>query len=76
MHLQPPTPVAGHITRRTLLKATTAPDGALATAVAFAEETPGEAAASFVKGVDISWHLKWRRAATHGRTPAGRPKTC
>jgi arabinogalactan endo-1,4-beta-galactosidase len=52
----PPTPVAGRITRRTLLRATTATAGALATAVAFAElETPAEAAASFVKGVDISW---------------------
>ncbi|MGW6642338.1 hypothetical protein [Streptomyces iakyrus] len=39
MPLQPPTPVAGRITRRTLLKATTAPAGAHATAVAFAEET-------------------------------------
>jgi arabinogalactan endo-1,4-beta-galactosidase len=55
MPLQPPTPIAGRITRRTLLKATTATAGALATAVAFAEETPAEAAASFVKGVDISW---------------------
>ncbi|MFF7490134.1 glycosyl hydrolase 53 family protein [Streptomyces luteogriseus] len=56
MSPQPPTPVAGPITRRTLLKATTATAGALATAVAFAElETPAEAAASFVKGVDISW---------------------
>jgi arabinogalactan endo-1,4-beta-galactosidase len=35
MPLQPPTPVAGRITRRTLLKATTTA-GALATAVAFA----------------------------------------
>ncbi|MEU5894348.1 glycosyl hydrolase 53 family protein [Streptomyces sp. NPDC047461] len=50
MSPQPPTPVAGRLSRRTLLKATTA------TAVAFAElETPAEAAASFVKGVDISW---------------------
>jgi arabinogalactan endo-1,4-beta-galactosidase len=49
MPLQPPTPVAGRITRRTLLRATTA------TAVAFAEETPAEAAASLVKGVGISW---------------------
>ncbi|MFF5521884.1 glycosyl hydrolase 53 family protein [Streptomyces coeruleorubidus] len=55
MPLQPPTPVAGRITRRTLLKATTATAGALATAVASAEETLAEAAASFVKGVDISW---------------------
>jgi arabinogalactan endo-1,4-beta-galactosidase len=49
MPLQPTTPVAGRITRRTLLRATTA------TAVAFAEETPAEAAASLVKGVGISW---------------------
>ncbi|MFE7764122.1 glycosyl hydrolase 53 family protein [Streptomyces sp. NPDC057438] len=56
MSPQPPTPVAGRISRRTLLKATPATAGALATAVAFAElETPAEAAANFVRGVDISW---------------------
>ncbi|MEU0588566.1 glycosyl hydrolase 53 family protein [Streptomyces sp. NPDC006132] len=50
MSPQPPTPVAGRITWRTLLKATTA------TAAALAElETPAEAAASFVKGADIDW---------------------
>ncbi|WLW57941.1 glycosyl hydrolase 53 family protein [Streptomyces sp. YU58] len=53
---QPPTPVAGRISRRTLLRATTATAGAIATAAAIAElETPAEAAAGFVKGVDISW---------------------
>jgi arabinogalactan endo-1,4-beta-galactosidase len=56
MSTQPPTPAAGRISRRTLLRATTATAGALATAAAFAElETPAEAAASFAKGVDISW---------------------
>ncbi|MFF7734465.1 hypothetical protein [Streptomyces sp. NPDC007984] len=55
MSLRPPTPVAGHITRRTPLRAT-ATAGALAPAVALAElETPAEAAESFVKGLDISW---------------------
>ncbi|MFE9449723.1 glycosyl hydrolase 53 family protein [Streptomyces sp. NPDC006739] len=47
---------SGRISRRGLLKATTATAGALATAAAFAElQTPAEAAAGFVKGVDISW---------------------
>ncbi|MDX3111912.1 MULTISPECIES: glycosyl hydrolase 53 family protein [Streptomyces] len=56
MSPQPPTPVAGRISRRTLLRATTATAGAIATAAAFAElDMPAEAAASFVKGVDISW---------------------
>jgi arabinogalactan endo-1,4-beta-galactosidase len=47
---------SGRISRRTLLKATTATAGAIATAAALAElETPANAAAGFVKGVDISW---------------------
>jgi arabinogalactan endo-1,4-beta-galactosidase len=53
-----PTPASGsgRISRRTLLRATTATAGAIATAAALAElETPAEAAAGFVKGVDISW---------------------
>ncbi|MFF8386444.1 glycosyl hydrolase 53 family protein [Streptomyces kanasensis] len=53
-----PTPAPGHgrISRRTLLKATTATAGAIATAAALAElEAPAHAAAGFVKGVDISW---------------------
>ncbi|MEV7746036.1 arabinogalactan endo-1,4-beta-galactosidase, partial [Streptomyces griseorubiginosus] len=49
-------PVPQGISRRTLLRATTATAGAIATAAAFAElETPAAAAAGFVKGVDISW---------------------
>ena len=57
MSPQPPTPVAGRISRRTLLRATSATAGAIATAAAFAElETPANAAAApFVKGVDVSW---------------------
>jgi arabinogalactan endo-1,4-beta-galactosidase len=52
------------ITRRTLLKATTATAGAIATAAAFAElKTPAEAAAGFVKGVDVSWAPQME---THG----------
>ncbi|MEU7658338.1 glycosyl hydrolase 53 family protein [Streptomyces lincolnensis] len=47
---------SGQVGRRTLLKATTATAGAIAAAAAFAElETPAEAAAGFVKGVDVSW---------------------
>ncbi|MEX3106311.1 MULTISPECIES: glycosyl hydrolase 53 family protein [unclassified Streptomyces] len=56
MSPQPPTPVAGRISRRTLLRATTATAGAIATAAAFAElQTPAEAAEGFVNGADISW---------------------
>lgn len=59
------------ISRRTLLKATTATAGAVAMAAAFAElETPAAAAAAFVKGVDISWvpqmeaqGYSWRNAS-------------
>ncbi|MFF5369945.1 glycosyl hydrolase 53 family protein [Streptomyces sp. NPDC013187] len=52
----PRTPAPARISRRTLLKATTATAGALATAAALGElETPAHAAAGFVKGVDISW---------------------
>ncbi|WP_307040265.1 hypothetical protein [Streptomyces achromogenes] len=45
------------MSRRTLLKATSATAGAIATAAALAElETPANAAAApFVKGVDVSW---------------------
>lgn len=51
-----PAPTSARITRRTLLKATTATAGAIASATALAElETPAHAAAGFVKGVDISW---------------------
>ncbi|MEU0390813.1 glycosyl hydrolase 53 family protein, partial [Streptomyces chartreusis] len=46
----------GRISRRTLFKASTATAGAIATAAVLAElETPANAAAGFVKGVDISW---------------------
>ncbi|MEU1006495.1 glycosyl hydrolase 53 family protein [Streptomyces tibetensis] len=52
----PRNPAPARISRRTLLRATTATAGALATAAALAElETPAYAAAGFVKGVDISW---------------------
>jgi arabinogalactan endo-1,4-beta-galactosidase len=44
------------ISRRTLLKATTATAGTIAAAAALGElASPAEAATSFVKGVDISW---------------------
>ncbi|MDQ0681951.1 phosphodiesterase/alkaline phosphatase D-like protein [Streptomyces achromogenes] len=48
---------SGSMSRRTLLKATSATAGAIATAAALAElETPANAAAApFVKGVDVSW---------------------
>ncbi|MFJ9150911.1 glycosyl hydrolase 53 family protein [Streptomyces sp. NPDC102270] len=49
-------PGSGRISRRTLLKATGATAGAIAAATALGELAPPvEAAASFVKGVDISW---------------------
>jgi arabinogalactan endo-1,4-beta-galactosidase len=62
---------SGRISRRTLLKATTATAGAIATAAVLAElETPANAAAGFVKGVDISWvpqmearGFSWRNAS-------------
>ncbi|MEV3973440.1 glycosyl hydrolase 53 family protein [Streptomyces sp. NPDC050698] len=51
-----PSPAPAPISRRTLLKATTATAGVLATSAALAElGTPAHAAAGFVKGVDISW---------------------
>jgi arabinogalactan endo-1,4-beta-galactosidase len=43
------------ISRRTLLKASTATAGALAAAAAFAELPPAQAATTFIKGADVSW---------------------
>ncbi|WP_264933999.1 arabinogalactan endo-1,4-beta-galactosidase, partial [Streptomyces sp. A012304] len=72
-----PTPASGsasgpgRLSRRALLRATTATAGAIATAAALAElEAPAHAAAGFVKGVDISWvpqmearGYSWRNAS-------------
>uniref|UniRef100_UPI0031DAFF04 hypothetical protein n=1 Tax=Streptomyces hawaiiensis TaxID=67305 RepID=UPI0031DAFF04 len=63
----PRTPAPTRISRRTLLKATTATAGVLATAAALGElETPAHAAAGFVKGVDIGWvpQMEARRASS------------
>ncbi|NUQ96085.1 MAG: arabinogalactan endo-1,4-beta-galactosidase [Streptomyces sp.] len=52
----PHTPGPEGVSRRTLLKATTATAGAIAAAAALGElAPPAEAATGFVKGVDVSW---------------------
>ena len=71
MAVPSPTPESGGISRRTLLKATTATAGAIAAAAALGELAPSaEAATGFVKGVDISWApqmeangYSWKNAA-------------
>ncbi len=48
--------MATRISRRTLVKASTATAGAIAAAAAFAEiAQPADAATTFVKGADVSW---------------------
>src|SRR5690349_532269 len=47
---------SGRLSRRTLLKASAATAGAVATAAAFTElGPPADAATTFVKGADVSW---------------------
>jgi arabinogalactan endo-1,4-beta-galactosidase len=56
MALPPPTSGSTGISRRSLLKATSATAGAIAAAAAFGELAPSaDAATGFVKGVDVSW---------------------
>ncbi|MGW0611452.1 glycosyl hydrolase 53 family protein [Streptomyces sp. NPDC002788] len=73
----PPTaaPASARISRRTLLKATTATAGAIATAATLAElETPATAAAAFVKGVDISWVPQMEARGFSWRNANGQPQ--
>ncbi|MEV5345896.1 glycosyl hydrolase 53 family protein [Streptomyces achromogenes] len=72
-----PTPTAGsgRISRRTLLRATTATAGALATAAALSESgPPAEAAAGFVKGVDISWVPQMEAHGYSWKNASGQPQ--
>ncbi|WP_037678928.1 hypothetical protein [Streptomyces griseus] len=63
------------MSRRTLLKATSATAGAIATAAALAElETPANAAAApFVKGVDVSWAPQMEARAAGDLIARARP---
>ena len=65
-------PHPGRISRRTLLKATTATAGTVAAAAAFADLGPAaDAATTFVKGADVSWALQMEAAGYTWKNASG-----
>jgi arabinogalactan endo-1,4-beta-galactosidase len=68
----PHVPGSEGVSRRTLLKATTATAGAIAAAAALGElAAPAEAATGFVKGVDVSWAPQMEAAGYSWKNAAG-----